>query len=80
MSFTQPSIQGRPKAGPEDKFRLLPVQKRLAELLGMQVKYAMDCIGDEAKNVAAELKNGEVRHWCVCLKKAMVWGGGEGEE
>ncbi len=52
--------QGRPKAGPEDKFRLVPVQKRLAELLGKQVKYAMDCIGDEAKTVASELQNGEV--------------------
>lgn len=54
-------VQGRPKAGPEDKFRLLPVQKRLAELLGMQVKYAMDCIGSEAKTIADELQNGEVR-------------------
>lgn len=30
--------QGRPKDGPEDKFRLRPVQARLAELLGKEVR------------------------------------------
>jgi phosphoglycerate kinase len=51
---------GRPKDGPEDKFRLRPVQKRLAELIGKDVKYAESCIGEEADKVAKSLKNGEI--------------------
>merc|ERR1711937_46523 len=38
---------GRPKDGPEDKFRLNPVVPRLTELLGQEVGKADDCIGDE---------------------------------
>jgi len=30
-------MQGRPKSGPEDKFRLTPVAPRLSELLGKPV-------------------------------------------
>lgn len=30
-------MQGRPKSGPEDKFRLNPVAPRLSELLGKPV-------------------------------------------
>lgn len=31
------TLQGRPKSGPEDKFRLTPVAPRLQELLGKPV-------------------------------------------
>lgn len=31
-------VQGRPKSGPEDKFRLTPVAPRLQELLGKPVR------------------------------------------
>jgi 3-phosphoglycerate kinase len=31
-------LQGRPKSGPEDKFRLTPVVPRLSELLGQTVR------------------------------------------
>ncbi|KAI7841103.1 hypothetical protein COHA_005328 [Chlorella ohadii] len=51
---------GRPKKGPEDKFRLNPVQPRLSELLGQAVKKVDDCIGDAVAKATAELKNGEV--------------------
>ena len=51
---------GRPKNGPEDKFSLKHVQKHLEELLGVPVKFADDCIGESAKQQAAELKPGEV--------------------
>ncbi|PRW58140.1 phosphoglycerate kinase isoform B [Chlorella sorokiniana] len=51
---------GRPKKGPEDKFRLNPVQPRLSELLGKAVKKVDDCIGDAVAKATAELKNGEV--------------------
>jgi phosphoglycerate kinase len=51
---------GRPKSGPEDKFRLTPVAPRLSELLGKPVKKLNDCIGDEVKNAVAEAKEGEL--------------------
>jgi len=51
---------GRPKNGPEDKFRLTPVVPRLSELLGTQVLKADDCIGDEVAQKTKALKNGEV--------------------
>ncbi|KAL0043961.1 hypothetical protein WJX82_009439 [Trebouxia sp. C0006] len=51
---------GRPKDGPEDKFRLTPVVPRLSELLGTKVLKADDCIGEEVKEKTQALKNGEV--------------------
>jgi phosphoglycerate kinase len=51
---------GRPKGKVANEFSLLPVQKRLGELLGRDVQFANDCIGDEARAKAAGLKPGEV--------------------
>ncbi|WIA42154.1 hypothetical protein OEZ86_009421 [Tetradesmus obliquus] len=51
---------GRPKSGPEDKFRLTPVAPRLGELLGKPVKKLNDCIGEEVEKAVAEAKNGEL--------------------
>ena len=51
---------GRPKDGPEDKFRLNPVVPRLAELLGSTVKKVDDCIGDSVKSAVDSMSNGEV--------------------
>jgi phosphoglycerate kinase len=51
---------GRPKGGPEPKYSLGPVARRLAELLGTQVPFAPDCVGAEAERMAAALKDGEV--------------------
>lgn len=51
---------GRPKNGPEDKFSLKHIRKHLEELLGTPVKFADDCIGENAKEQAAALKPGEV--------------------
>ena len=36
-------MQGRPKSGPEDKFRLNPVVPRLSELLGITVMPRPTC-------------------------------------
>ncbi len=51
---------GRPKTGPEDKFSLRHLLPVLGEKIGVEVKFAPDCIGDEAMKMAAEMKNGEV--------------------
>jgi phosphoglycerate kinase len=51
---------GRPKGAPAPEFSLEPVHKRLEELLGITVAFASDCIGDEAKQKAMALKDGDV--------------------
>ena len=51
---------GRPTEAREPKFSTKPVQVRLAELLGKEVKWAPDCIGPDAEKAAADLKPGEV--------------------
>ncbi len=52
---------GRPKGGPDPKYSLQPVAKRLAELMkGHAVRFAADCIGAEAEAAAKALKPGEV--------------------
>ena len=51
---------GRPKDVYEEKYSLKHIVKHLSELLGKEVKFATDCIGDTAKNAASELKPGEV--------------------
>jgi phosphoglycerate kinase len=51
---------GRPKEGPEEKFSLKHVIKKTEELLGRPVKFAGDCIGDEAFKLSAALQPGEV--------------------
>ncbi|RIH65923.1 phosphoglycerate kinase [Mariniphaga sediminis] len=51
---------GRPKSGPEDKFSMRHLIDHLSKLLGVEVKLAPDCIGDEVKKIASELKPGEV--------------------
>jgi phosphoglycerate kinase len=51
---------GRPKEGPEDRFSLRHVVGKLSDLLGREVKFADDCIGEKAEQAAAELQPGEV--------------------
>lgn len=51
---------GRPKAGPEMKFSLKHLLPVLNQKLGKEVKFAPDCIGDEAVTMAAGMKNGDV--------------------
>ena len=50
---------GRPKGEFKPEFSLAPVAKRLSELLGFEVKMATDVIGDSAKELAANVKEGE---------------------
>ncbi|WP_313380164.1 phosphoglycerate kinase [Proteiniphilum saccharofermentans] len=49
---------GRPK-GPTDKFSLKHILPRVSELLGVDVQFANDCIGEEAEAKAAALRPGE---------------------
>ena len=51
---------GRPKGQVVEKYSLKPVAKRLSELLGIDVKFAPDCVGAETKAMADALKPGEV--------------------
>jgi phosphoglycerate kinase len=50
---------GRPK-GAEEKYSLKHILKTASEILGVEVKFATDCIGEPAKTAAAALKPGEV--------------------
>ena len=54
------SHMGRPKGEFNMKYSLVPVQKRLEELLGCPVAMASDVIGEDAKAKAAALKDGDV--------------------
>ncbi|ABB15471.1 phosphoglycerate kinase [Carboxydothermus hydrogenoformans] len=51
---------GRPKGQFNEKYSLKPVAKRLAELLGIEVKMAPDVVGPEVEKMAGELRPGEV--------------------
>lgn len=51
---------GRPKGQRVPELSVKPIVKRLSELLGKEVKYAEDCVGEAASKAAADLKPGEV--------------------
>lgn len=51
---------GRPKDGPTDKYSLKHIVSHLSAVLGVDVQFANDCIGEEAKEKAANLQSGEV--------------------
>ncbi len=51
---------GRPKSGYEDKFSLKHIVAEVEKLIGQSIKFAPDCIGVEAKELAESLKPGEV--------------------
>ena len=51
---------GRPKEGPTEKYSLRHLLPYLSETLGVTVKFADDCIGEQAKVLAGSLKSGEV--------------------
>ncbi len=51
---------GRPKSAPEEKFSLKHVIPALTDLLGVEVQFADDCMGEEAVSKSAALNPGEV--------------------
>ena len=51
---------GKPKGEWKEALTLAPVAKRLGELLGMEVIFAKDIVGDDAKAKAAALQPGQL--------------------
>src|SRR4029453_12596697 len=51
---------GRPKGKPVEKYSLRPVAARLQEMIGQPVLFSADCIGKEAEDVVARMREGEV--------------------
>ena len=51
---------GRPKEGPEEKYSLKHVVPYLKNALNREVQFADDCIGEQARQKAENLKAGEV--------------------
>ena len=51
---------GRPKGQVNKDFSLEPVAKELSRLLGKEVKLASDIIGESAKELTANMKDGEI--------------------
>ncbi|MFJ9828275.1 phosphoglycerate kinase [Streptomyces sp. NPDC101160] len=51
---------GRPKGAPDPQFSLAPAAKRLGELLGADVAFATDTVGDSARATVAGLSDGQV--------------------
>ncbi|MEW1611939.1 MULTISPECIES: phosphoglycerate kinase [unclassified Streptomyces] len=51
---------GRPKGAPDPAFSLAPAAARLGELLGADVAFATDTVGDSARSTVAALTDGQV--------------------
>src|ERR1700710_2495832 len=51
---------GRPKGEPDPRYTLSPVADRLAQLLGRPVEFALDTVGESARIMAQDLKDGEL--------------------
>ena len=51
---------GRPKGAPDPQYSLRPVAARLGELLGADVAFAEDTVGDSARKVVDGLGDGQV--------------------
>jgi phosphoglycerate kinase len=63
---------GRPKGRPDPKSSLEPVGARLAELVGQEVTLADEPVGDGARKVASDLRDGQ-----VALLENLRWNPGE---
>ena len=51
---------GRPKGAPEARYSLAPVAQRLGEVLGREVRFAEDTVGDSAKAAVEAAGDGDV--------------------
>jgi phosphoglycerate kinase len=51
---------GRPKGGPDAKYSLLPVAKKLEELIGRTVRFSTDCVGQIPESKSQTLADGDI--------------------
>ena len=51
---------GRPKTGPEEKFSLKHLTGHLSSVFGREIKFATDCVGEEAERLAGSLSSGDI--------------------
>jgi phosphoglycerate kinase len=51
---------GRPKGGPDSKYSLLPVAKKLEELIGRTVRFSSDCVGPVPESKSKSLGEGDI--------------------
>jgi len=51
---------GRPKGGPEEKYSLKHLLPYLTKVFNVPIKFADDCIGQSARDLAASLQPGEI--------------------
>ena len=54
------SHMGRPKKNPDSKYSLKAILPHVSKVLGVDVKFAPDCMGAETAKMATDLKPGEV--------------------
>src|SRR5216684_210283 len=67
---------GRPKGERKPKYSLAPIRAKLAELLGAEVQWADDCVGDDADAKASALESGHV----LLLENLRFQAGEEGND
>jgi len=51
---------GRPKGRKDTKYSLAPVRERLIQLLGKEVAFSSDCVGEEVQKAIGGMKEGDV--------------------
>lgn len=51
---------GRPNGIPDQNLSLIPVGETLAELLEMPIKFSLDCISEDARDISLGIRPGEV--------------------
>lgn len=51
---------GRPKGAPEEKYSLKHIVAHTSKLIGIDIKFAPNCVGSETENQATALKAGEI--------------------
>src|ERR1700720_268111 len=51
---------GRPKGGPDSKYSLMPVSKKLQELIGRPVRFSSDCVGPVPESKSKTLADGDI--------------------
>jgi phosphoglycerate kinase len=64
---------GRPKDGPDLSMSLKPVAAAVSDVIGRQVGFAEDCIGEKAATAIAAMKNGDI----LCLENTRFHKGEE---